>query len=101
MQIDTYAYYGSLPGARQALTATAQQIVPDNLEAVVARYKTISVPTLIIWGEDDKVVPLEVGKNFQRDIPGAELVILPQCGHITPEEEAGETNRLIATFLKK
>jgi len=100
-QIDTYAYYGNLPGARQAVTATAQQIVPEDAQAVTARYKTISVPVLIIWGAEDEVVPLKIGKQFKGDIPGSELVILPQCGHIPPEEEAGETNRLITTFLQK
>ena len=89
-QIDTYAYYGSLPGAREAVVATAQQIVPEDIEAVTHRYKTISVPVLIIWGADDEVVPLSVGKNFKRDIPDSELVILPQCGHIPQEEEAGD-----------
>jgi pimeloyl-ACP methyl ester carboxylesterase len=100
-QIDTYAYYGSLPGAREALVQTAQQIVPEDIEAVTARYKTISVPVLIIWGAEDEVVPLSVGKQFKRDIPNSELVILPQCGHMPPEEEPGETTRLVKEFLKK
>ena len=100
-QIDSYAYYGSLPGAREAVVQTAKQIVPDDIEAVTARYKTISVPVLIIWGAADEVVPVSVGENFTRDIPNSELVILPKCGHIPPEEEAAETNRLIITFLKK
>jgi pimeloyl-ACP methyl ester carboxylesterase len=100
-QIDTYAYYGNLPGARQALTATAQQIVPADLDALTAQYRTIKVPTLIIWGAEDEVVPRAVGKKFQRDIPNSELVILPKCGHIPPEEQPGETNRLVTIFLKK
>jgi pimeloyl-ACP methyl ester carboxylesterase len=100
-QIDTYAYYGSLPGAREALVATAQQIVPEDIEAVTARYRTINVPVLIIWGVEDEVVPLSVGEQFKRDIPDAKLVILPECGHMPPEEEPQETNRLITKFLKE
>lgn len=100
-QIDTYAYYGSLPGAREALIQTAQQIVSEDIEAVTARYKTISVPVLIIWGAEDEVVPLSVGKQFKRDIPNSELVILPQCGHMPPEEEPGETTRTVEGFLRK
>ena len=100
-QIDTYAYYGSLPGAREAIVATAQQIIPENIEAVTARYKTIRVPVLIIWGAEDEVVPVSVGKQFKRDIPNSELVILPECGHMPPEEEPQETNRLITQFLKE
>lgn len=100
-QIDTYAYYGSLPGAREAIVATAQQIVPEDIEAVTSRYHTISVPVLIIWGAEDEVVPLSVGEQFKRDIPNAKLVILPECGHMPPEEEPQETNRLITQFLKE
>jgi pimeloyl-ACP methyl ester carboxylesterase len=98
-QIDTYAYYGSLPGAREAVMATAQQIEPDDIEALIGQYKTISIPVLIIWGAEDEVVPVSVGKNFKRDIPDAELVIFPKCGHIPPEEEALKTNQLITRFL--
>jgi pimeloyl-ACP methyl ester carboxylesterase len=99
-QIDTYAYYGSLPGAPEALRQTARQIVPEDMEAVIARYKTIRVPVLIVWGADDEVVPLEVGENFKRDIPNSELVIIPKCGHIPLEEKPQETNQIIMEFLK-
>ena len=98
-QIDTYAYYGSLPGAPEAVRQTARQIVPENIETVTAQYKTIKVPVLIIWGEEDEVVPVEVGRKFKRDIPKAELVILSKCGHIPPEEEPQETTRLVKAFL--
>jgi pimeloyl-ACP methyl ester carboxylesterase len=100
-QIDVYAYYGTLPGAREVLVETAKQLVPDNFDALTARYQTIQVPVLLVWGEDDQVVPISVGKNFQRDIPNSELVILPQCGHMPPEEEAEETARVVKEFLKK
>ena len=99
-QIDTYAYYGSLPGAREAVVQTAKQIVPADIDALIAQYKTISVPVLIIWGEEDEVVPLAVGKKFKRDIPDSQLVILPKCGHMPPEEEPGATTRLIQEFLR-
>jgi pimeloyl-ACP methyl ester carboxylesterase len=59
------------------------------------------VPVLVVWGEEDEVVPLKVGRNFKRDIPGSELVILPKCGHIPLEEEPQETTRIIKLFLKK
>ena len=71
------------------------------MEALIARYKTITVPVLVIWGAEDEVVPLKVGKNFERDIPGAKLVILPQCGHVPPEEEPLATRQAIMDFLKK
>lgn len=98
-QINTYAYYGSQPGAREAMVQTARQIVPADMDDLVTQYKTISVPVLIIWGEEDKVVPLIVGQKFKRDILDSQLVILPKCGHMPPEEEPGETTRQVRRFL--
>jgi pimeloyl-ACP methyl ester carboxylesterase len=100
-QIDTYAYYGSLPGAREAVVQTAKQIMPDDIDALIAQYKTISVPVLIVWGAEDEVVPLDVGKKFKQDIPNSELVILPKCGHMPPEEEPGAMARIIKAFLER
>jgi pimeloyl-ACP methyl ester carboxylesterase len=100
-QIDTYAYYGSLPGAREAVVQTAKQIVPEDIEALTSQYKTISVPVLIIWGKEDQVVPLSVGKKFKRDIPNSELVILPKTGHMPPEEAPQETARVVKKFLSQ
>jgi pimeloyl-ACP methyl ester carboxylesterase len=100
-QIDTYAYYGSLPGAAAAVSQTARQLVPADIEALTAQYKTISVPVLIVWGREDEVVPLKVGEQFKRDIPDSKLVVLPRCGHIPPEEEPGATRKAIMEFLEK
>ena len=102
-QIDTYAYYGSLPGAVAAVSQTAKQIVPkdQDIEAITAQYKTIKAPVLVIWGKEDEVVPLEVGLKFKRDIPDSQLVVIPHCGHIPLEEEPQATQQAIMEFLKK
>jgi pimeloyl-ACP methyl ester carboxylesterase len=100
-QIDTYAYYGSLPGAPQAVMQTAKQLVPPDIETLPEKYKTIQLPVLVIWGKADEVVPLEVGEKFKRDIPRAELLILPRCGHVPPEEAPGATTQAIIGFLQQ
>ncbi len=41
----------------------------------------IRVPTLIVWGQDDRIVPVEGATMYQQAIPGAQLEILEQCGH--------------------
>lgn len=50
----------------------------DNLES---RLGEIAVPTLIVWGAEDRVTPLDVARRFQVLIPRSRLVILPCCGH--------------------
>src|SRR5215203_5758817 len=56
-QIKAYADPIRSPGGRHALLETARQIIPDDLDAIAARYKRILVPTLLIWGKEDRIVP--------------------------------------------
>ena len=100
-QVDTFAYYSSLPGVAAAMSQTAKQIMPPNIEAFTEKFKTIKIPVLVIWGDEDEVTPLEVGKKFERDIPGAQLVILARCGHFPMAEEPLATRLAIVAFLKK
>ncbi|MGD7006601.1 alpha/beta fold hydrolase [Metabacillus sp. 84] len=46
----------------------------------------IEVPSLLIWGQEDKIVPVEVGRRMSRDLPNASLFELAQTGHLVPEE---------------
>ncbi|MGA7487112.1 MAG: alpha/beta hydrolase [Xanthobacteraceae bacterium] len=59
----------------------------------------IDVPTLLVWGEDDQVVPFACHAPFQRAIRQAELVSLPRSGHALPIERGREiAPRLMAFF---
>lgn len=49
----------------------------------------IHVPTLLLWGNDDKLVPREYAFAFQQLIPGSKAIVLPECGHL-PHVEKGE-----------
>ena len=50
----------------------------------------IDVPTLILWGDSDKVFPPEYGVEMQKLIPGSELTIIPECGHLPQQEKINE-----------
>jgi len=64
------------------------------------RAKSLQVPTLIIWGEDDQWIPLEIGHRFDRDLPNSRLVVIPECGHVPQEEYPGVTAQLIIDFIR-
>jgi pimeloyl-ACP methyl ester carboxylesterase len=66
----------------------------------VERAKSLQVPTLIIWGENDQWIPLEIGRRFHRDIPDSRLVVIPECGHVPQEEYPGVTAQLISDFIQ-
>jgi pimeloyl-ACP methyl ester carboxylesterase len=63
------------------------------------RLYRITVPTLVIWGESDRLVPVAHGKAYQDGIAGAKLVVLEQCGHVPPFEKPEETAKIVTAFL--
>jgi len=99
-QITAYATPLSDPGARHALLETGKRIIPPHFDEIVAQYKTIRTPTLIIWGEQDGLLPLEGGKRLHRDIRNSALKVFDQCGHIPQEERPEITIREVVTFLQ-
>ena len=61
--------------------------------------RRISIPTLLIWGSDDEMVPLKDGKLFADLIPGSRLKILPGIGHSPHRDKPKEVAKLIEDFL--
>ena len=99
-QITNYAAPLSMPGARHALLETGKEIVPPNFDELVKRYKTITTPALIIWGREDKLLPLESGERLNRDLHNSALKVFDQCGHVPQEERPDITISAVATFLQ-
>lgn len=99
-QCKAYAKPIRSPGGRHALIQIAKQAVPDNFEELIAQYPAISVPTLLIWGRNDRVIPLSIGERLNRDIPNSRLVVLDDVGHVPQEEKPEETIGVILNFLE-
>jgi pimeloyl-ACP methyl ester carboxylesterase len=99
-QIKAYSQQISSRDARQALLQTARQAIPKNIDELIPKYKDICVPTLIVWGEEDKVIPLKIGKMLAEAIPDSKLVVLPEVGHAPHEEAPEKTIPLILEFLE-
>ena len=66
-----------------------------------ALIKTIAQPTLILWGARDRVIDASHAARFARDIPGAELVMYDDLGHIPMEEDPARTVRDVEAFLAR
>lgn len=63
------------------------------------RLGEISAPTLVIWGRDDRFVPMDVGLRLIWGMPNAELHIFNRCGHWAQWEHADKFNRMVLDFL--
>lgn len=63
------------------------------------RLEEVEVPTLIVWGRKDRVVPARDALEFQRRLSNPELVVFDNCGHIPMAERPVRFNRLLEEFL--
>jgi pimeloyl-ACP methyl ester carboxylesterase len=63
------------------------------------RLPRIGAPTLIVWGENDTVLPPPHATAFAALVPGAALRMLPQCGHLVPYEQTEAFTALAIEFL--
>jgi pimeloyl-ACP methyl ester carboxylesterase len=81
-----YARYYARKRVREALIKTARLINSEQLARYVRRLKTIHLPTLVIWGRRDRVVPLRLGKRLARDLPNSRLIVIDHCGHAPHQE---------------
>lgn len=64
-----------------------------------AAYRTLPMPVLILWGQDDTITPLWQGEALQLLFADAKLSAIPQCGHIPYIEQTAEFNRRLLDFL--
>ncbi len=78
------------------ILATAKSAIRHNVGDDLGN---ISVPTLIIWGKDDKVTPYFVGEKFNELIKDSILVGVEKCGHAPMMERSDEFNNSLAEFL--
>jgi 3-oxoadipate enol-lactonase len=103
---EIFADPGRVPaGFRDDLRFQFEHAAPGQFEAVaddfraVAPYGTLRVPTLVVWGEADSMIPAARGRRLAEAIPGARYVGLPGVGHTCQVEAPREFAAAVAPFL--
>jgi pimeloyl-ACP methyl ester carboxylesterase len=71
----------------------------EDLEFIEKNLQTIEKPTLILWGENDKYLPLSLGDRIHKDITGSKMERIPNCGHFVPEDQPERATKIIVEFL--
>ncbi len=97
------AYFDRLrtQNALNAQVAVAGSLKASLFEEYIRRIPTIDKETLLIWGRDDKWIPLDkVGYRFRKDLLNSRLAVIAGCGHIPQEEYPEKTARLIMDFIE-
>jgi pimeloyl-ACP methyl ester carboxylesterase len=93
--LPTLFYDGMRAGPRTLLRAAQQLLAAD----VQADLQAIRAPTLLIWGENDTLVPPAMGEILRAEIANARLLRLSKAGHIVMFDQADEFNKAVLDFL--
>jgi pimeloyl-ACP methyl ester carboxylesterase len=98
--------YGSLADAeaRHAFLRTARAVIDPRGQTVSALdrlYLAEDMPTLIIWGTDDPIIPIDHGRNAHRLIPNSRLVEVPGAGHWPMIDDPWGIAATIAEFVEE
>jgi 4,5:9,10-diseco-3-hydroxy-5,9,17-trioxoandrosta-1(10),2-diene-4-oate hydrolase len=94
-----------LPGAQKAYMSVFRSISnfngprADILQYIRDNLGKIAVPTLIVWGKQDRLRPVAHADVAKEGIPNAQLHLFDPCGHLPPIEYPDEFNNLLLEFL--
>ena len=81
------------------LGCTAKVIWPIPDKGLKKRIHRISAPALVIWGENDALIPPAYAEIFAASIKQAERCMIPDCGHVPPLEQLDALNAVVDNFI--
>ena len=87
------------PGLIKPIMA-ARHALPLWETGFATRLPSLSHPTMIIWGEQDRVFPLSVGEDLHHTIPGSQLVKIPAAGHLPQWERPDLVNSVLIAYIQ-
>lgn len=97
--IERYRVQMQFPGFKRALLSTLRSGLLTNTQDAFQALSQLDIPILILWGEEDQVVPLEVGRTLQHLLPRAAFHTIPNAGHIPHREQPERVIPLVKAFL--
>ena len=96
--VDRYFELSLRSGNRQAFLDRSQSF---SMDSSYIRIPSIVQSTLILWGKEDRFVPVSVALLFHRDMPNDSLIVLPNNGHMPMEESPKLTAAIVLEFLSR
>ena len=87
-----------VPGIRADILRRLQRFTRDDPAPYLAR---IEAPTLVLWGERDRILPPTLARRYAEAIDGAEAAILPGLGHVPQEEAPAASLPPLTAFLAR
>lgn len=96
--VDRYFDLNIREGNRAAL---AKRFVETKAGQLANRVGELTQPTLIMWGEQDRLIPISVGQRFHREIKNSQFISFSELGHVPHEEDPLITAEAVEQFLHK
>ena len=94
--VDRYFELTLREGNRAALGRRMDQV---PAEGDTSKLRGLTVPTLILWGGKDRLIPPDNAERFKADIPGSSLIMFESLGHVPHEEDPDATVEALERFL--
>ncbi len=88
-----------LPNAKMAFMSTLLGL--KNADLITEKLSSISIPTLIVWGEDDPVIPIQYADGFVSSMKDCRFYRMDGCGHTPYVDEPQKFAELVLDFLGK
>jgi len=95
--IESFIERMKLPNAKMAFMSTILGL--KNAEIITDKLKTINVPTLIIWGAEDPVIPIQYADGFVSSIKDCKFYKMDGCGHTPYVQKPKEFAEIALDFL--
>jgi pimeloyl-ACP methyl ester carboxylesterase len=95
--VDRYRDFMLAPGVRPAMIARMEQVKMVPPEPLL---RTVTAPTLLLWGEKDGMIPFANAADYLRVMPDARLAALPGLGHVPQEEAPALSLKPVLDFLR-
>lgn len=89
------------PGVRRTMLAMSRNYAANDLKesGLWPRLGEIRCPTLVVWGAEDRMFPARYARDAQAALPGAQLAVIPRCGHFPQIEAAEQFHELLLGLL--
>jgi pimeloyl-ACP methyl ester carboxylesterase len=97
--VDRYYDLTLRKGNRQALTLRFDSLQREDKIKDRGTIRSLKVPTLILWGAMDRLIPVDHAYRFNKDIAGSKLVVFDDVGHLPQQEDAARTVGVVRQFL--
>ncbi|MBE7416873.1 MAG: alpha/beta fold hydrolase [Ideonella sp.] len=98
--VDRYFELQLREGNRHALVQRfqAQALDQQSVDDAIARIRALKLPTLILWGGRDRLIPPQFAQRFAHDIAGSRRVVFDALGHVPQEEDPAATTAALQAF---